>query len=221
MRATLSSALRMMLILNVPATVGLIVLREPIVSLLFERGSFTPGDTAATATALMFYAPGLVGYSAVKIAVPSFYAIGDSRTPVLVSALTVALNVAVNLTMVRVLGYRGLALGTAVSAIFNAAVLLWLLRRRLGGLDGGRVAVTAVKSLLASLVMGAAAWATDAWLVSVLPGGATPHRLVRVCVSIGAALVVLAASTRALRLAEFDQARRLIAARLTGGASPR
>jgi peptidoglycan biosynthesis protein MviN/MurJ (putative lipid II flippase) len=83
------------------------------------------------------------------------------------------------------------------------------------------VAVTAVKSLVASLVMGAAAWATDAWLVSVLPGGATPHRLVRVCVSIGAALVVLAASTRALRLAEFDQARRLIAARLTGGASPR
>lgn len=216
MRATLSSALRIMLILNVPATVGLIVLRTPIVALLFERGSFTPADTAATATALMFYAPGLVGYSAVKIVVPSFYAIRDSRTPVLVSALTVGLNIIVNLTMVRVLGYRGLALGTAASAIFNATVLLWLLRRRLRGLDGRRVGGTAVKSLAASIIMGAAAWGTDAWLAALLPGSSSAVRLARLVASICSALVVLAASARVLRLAEFDEARRLIVARLTG-----
>ena len=72
----------MMLMLNVPATVGLIVLATPIVRLLFERGQFLPADTAATAAALRFYAIGLVGYSAVRIASPTFYALGDSRVPV-------------------------------------------------------------------------------------------------------------------------------------------
>ena len=174
MRRTLSSGLRMMLILNVPATIGLMVLARPIVSLLFERGSFTPADTAATATALMFYAPGLIGYSAVKIAVPSFYAIHDSRTPVLVSAATVSVNIVMNLTLVRVLGYRGLALGTAVSAILNAGALLWLLRLRLGGLDGRRMAVTFAKVLGAALVMGLAAWAVEA--VAAPAGTRRVHR---------------------------------------------
>ncbi len=213
MRTTLSSALRMMLILTVPATIGLIVLRAPIVSLLFERGSFTAADTAATAAALMFYAPGLVGYSAIKLAVPSFYAIHDGRTPILVSAATVAINIVLNLTLVRVLGYRGLALGTAVSAVFNAGVLLWLLRGRLGGLDGRRIAVTVSKILLASVVMGAAAWAADAWLMAAVPGPSTLARLTRVLGAIGTALVVLAAAARALRLAEFEDAWRLLMAR--------
>ena len=70
--ADVSGALRLMLMLNVPATVGLIVLAQPIVALLLQRGRFTAADTAATAAALMFYAPGLLGYSAVKIASPSF-----------------------------------------------------------------------------------------------------------------------------------------------------
>ena len=70
-----AGALRLMLMLNVPATVGLVVLAHPIVSLLLERGRFGPDDTAATAAALICYAPGLIGYSAVKIASPSFYAL--------------------------------------------------------------------------------------------------------------------------------------------------
>ena len=126
--------------LNVPATVGLIVLAEPIVALIYERGTFTPYDTVATAAALMFYAPGLLGYSAVKIASPTFYSLRDSRTPVIVSVISVGANLALNLALVRVLGFRGLALGTAIAAIFNAGVLLWLLRSRLGGLDGRRLA---------------------------------------------------------------------------------
>jgi putative peptidoglycan lipid II flippase len=221
MRGTLSSALRMMLILNVPATVGLVALRNPIVSLLFERGSFAAADTAATAAALMFYAPGLIGYSAVKIAVPSFYAIGDSRTPVLVSGATVAINIALNLTLVRALGYRGLALGTALSALVNAGALLWLLRRRLDGLDGGRIGVAFAKVLLASVAMGAVAWGTEHWLHALLPGSSTLVRLVRVGAAIGSALAVLALCARSLRLAEFDEARRLILARLAGRKSDR
>jgi putative peptidoglycan lipid II flippase len=216
MRTTLSSGLRMMLILNVPATVGLMALAHPIVSLLFQRGSFTAADTAATASALMFYAPGLLGYSAVKIAVPSFYAIHDSRTPVLVSAGTIAVNIGLNLSLVKVLGYRGLALGTAVSAIVNASALLWILRGRLGGLDGRRIVVTFGKVLVASLVMGAAAWAAERGLRVLVPGEATLTQLVRVASSIAAALVVLAGGARLLRLAEFNEATGLVLARLAG-----
>ena len=91
-RRTVSRGLRMILMLNVPATLGLIALAEPIVSLLYERNRFGPADTVATAAALMFYAPGLLGYSAVKIASPTFYSLRDSRTPVIVSALSVAVN---------------------------------------------------------------------------------------------------------------------------------
>ena len=144
-RRTVSRGLRMILMLNVPATLGLIALAEPIVSLLYERNRFGPADTVATAAALMFYAPGLLGYSAVKIASPTFYSLRDSRTPVIVSALSVAVNLSLNLALIRVLGYSGLALGTALAAIFNAGVLLWLLHRRLGGLDGRPVAIAALK----------------------------------------------------------------------------
>ena len=133
MRRTIAGALRLMLVLNVPATIGLVVLARPVVSLLLERGRFGPDDTAATAAALMCYAPGLVGYSAVKIASPSFYALRDSRTPLVVSVVAVVTNVVLNLTLVRVIGYRGLALGTAIAATLNAGLLLWMLQRAWAG----------------------------------------------------------------------------------------
>ena len=158
-----------MLMLNVPATVGLMVLAAPIIGLLFEHGSFTAADTSATARALVFYAPGLVGYSAVKIAAPTFYALHESRTPVIVSMATVGLNLGLNVVLVQVIGYRGLALGTALAAIFNAGTLLFVLRRRLGGIDGARIAVALLKVVLASGLMGVAAWAAAA--LAVRPAG--------------------------------------------------
>ena len=218
MRATVSSALRMMLMLNVPATIGLIALADPIIAVLLERGRFTTHDTAATAAALMFYAPGLVGYSAVKIASPSFYSLRDSRTPVTVSVISVLVNLALNLALVRWMGYRGLAMGTALAAIFNAGALLWLLRGRIGGLDGRRVGLAFVKILAASVAMGLAAHATIAWLMALLPGSSTTVKAIRVGLSIGVAVVVLAAAARALRIAEFDEAFGRVLRRVRPGA---
>ncbi len=206
MRATVSSALRMMLMLNVPATIGLIALANPIIALLLERGKFTTHDTAATAAALMFYAPGLVGYSAVKIASPSFYSLRDSRTPVTVSVISVLVNLGLNVALVRWMGFRGLALGTALAAIFNAGALLWLLRARIGGLEGGRVAIALAKILVASIAMGLAANAGIGWLTVVLPGSTTAVKGIRVALAIAGAVVVLVAAARALRIAEFDDA---------------
>jgi putative peptidoglycan lipid II flippase len=206
MQRTISSALRMMLMLNVPATVGLIALAHPIVAVLLERGHFKPQATIATAAALIFYAPGLLGYSAVKIASPSFYSLRDSRTPVIVSVIAVLTNLTINLMLVRVMGYRGLALGTALAAIVNAAALLWLLRRRLGGLDERRILIAFVKILAASIAMGAAARVAAAWLETVLHPTHVLSRAVELAGAITVGIIVLVASARLLRLAEFDEA---------------
>lgn len=206
MRSTVSSALRLMLMLNVPATIGLIALANPIIALLLERGKFTTADTAATAAALMFYAPGLVGYSAVKIASPSFYSLRDSRTPVTVSVISVLANLALNLTLVHWMGYRGLALGTALAAMFNAGTLLWLLRSRIGGLDGRRITLAFLKILGASIAMGLAASVAIAWLTTLVPGSTTIVRAIRVGASILIGIAVLVVAARLLRIAEFDEA---------------
>jgi putative peptidoglycan lipid II flippase len=213
-RRTVSGALRMMLMLNVPATLGLMVLAHPIVALLLEHGRFTPADTDATAVALMFYAPGLLGYSAVKIAAPTFYSLRDSRTPVVVSVLSVLANLGINLALFRLMGFRGLALGTALAAMFNAVALLWLLRRRLDGLEGRRIATSLVKILIASFVMGLAAWYTSAWLTRAIPDDALVWKAVRVAAAIAAGVAALAASARLLRIAEFEEALKQVLRRL-------
>ena len=214
MRQTISAGLRLMLMLNVPAAIGLIVLASPIVQLIFERGRFTPDDTAATAAALLFYAPGLIGYSTVKIAVPSFYSLHDARTPVVTSVATVALAVVLNVVLVKAIGYRGLALGTAIAALFNAVVLLWLLRKRLGGLDESRLAIAFVKILAAGTLMGAAAWGCEHYLRSAWPPAGPASQAVQLFTAIASGLVTLAVTAKTFRISEFDQAIQLVAARV-------
>jgi putative peptidoglycan lipid II flippase len=205
-RTDVSRGLRMMLMLNVPATIGLMVLAEPIVALIFERRAFLVRDTVATAAALVFYAPGLIGYSAVKIASPTFYALRDSRTPVIVSVLSIGVNLGINLILIRVLGYRGLALGTAIAAMFNAVVLMWLLRGRLDGIDGRRIAIALAKITVASFAMGIAAHFTAVWLTAMTPAGGEIAKFVRVFGAIAAALAVLGTAARLLRIGEFSDA---------------
>ena len=213
-RDAVSRALRLMLVVNVPATVGLIALGAPVVQLIFERGSFTPEDTAATAAALLFYAPGLAGYSAVRIAVPCFYALGSSVTPTTISMAAVTLNIALNLLLVDLMGYRGLALGASIAALANAITLLAVLRRRLHGLDLGRVLAVLAKIAVASAAMGAAAWMTHARLLETWSGAELVTRLGRVCTSIAVGVAVLAAAALVLRIRELEQAGRQVLARL-------
>ena len=205
MRRTISSGLRIMLMLNIPAAVGLITLASPIVAVIFERGNFMPTDTAATAAALVFYAPGLIGYSAIKIAAPSFYALGDSRTPVLVSMVSVLTNLGLNIVLVQSIGYRGLALGTAIAAGLNAFILLLLLRRRLDGLDTVRIATTFTKIALASAIMGIAVVGVEDWLLEIWPGTGLLTQLVRLFTTIVAGVTTLTLTSRVLRLHELDE----------------
>jgi putative peptidoglycan lipid II flippase len=213
-RSTLANALGLMMFLNVPATVGLIVLARPIVAVIFEHGEFTESDTIATAAALQFYAIGLVGYSIVRIISPTFYALQRSRVPVIVSAGSVVVNVALNLALVRVMGYRGLALGTSITAIINATVQLILLGREIGGIEGARIAASLARVLVASSIMGAATWGAFTALESMIPGDGLLAQIVRLFTTIGIALITLAAAAQLLRIREFAQARDLVIGRL-------
>ncbi len=213
-RETVVQAIAMMMVLNVPATFGLAVLAEPIVRLLFERGRFLASDTTATAAALRFYAVGLVGYATTRIASPVFYALHRSRVPVVVSISTIAVNIAINVALVRVLGFRGLALGTSVAMIANGAALLVMLRRHLDGLEERRLLTTLAKIAIASLAMALASGGTERLLAGVVPGSRLLPQAIRLVSAIGVGLVVLAAAAKLLRVREFDEALAGVKARL-------
>jgi putative peptidoglycan lipid II flippase len=213
-RRTVSRGLALMLVLNVPATFGLIVLATPIVELLFERGRFLAADTAATAAAVQLYAVGLAGYSAVRITSPTFYAIGDSRTPAIISGLVILVNLAVSVALVRAIGFAGLALSTSIAAVANAAILFWLLRRRLDGLDDRRLLVTLAKVTLAASVMAVAAVAIQHAMDRVMPGAHLWVRALRLAASIGGGVAALAVVAKVLRVEEFDDASEMVLGRV-------
>jgi putative peptidoglycan lipid II flippase len=213
-RRTISDGMVLMMMLNVPATVGLIVLAEPIVRLMYQRGAFVPADTLATAGALQFYAIGLLGYSVVRIASPAFYALGESRIPVTISFVTVLANAALNYALVGLLGYKGLALGTSIAALLNAGLLLVMLRRRLDGIEGPAIASALARIAVAAAVMGLAAAGTDIGLRSLLPGDRLIPQVVRLGASIGVALAVLAAAAYVLRVPQFSEGVAMVTRRL-------
>lgn len=220
-RRTVSHGLRLTWAVTAPAAIGLAVLATPIVRVIFEHGEFTAADTPATARALVFYAPGIVGYAAVRLTAPVFYAFGNSLTPALVGVLTVGLNVGLNLVLVRVLGYPGLALGTTIAAWANAGVLLGLLHRRLGGLESRRLVGSFARSCLAAGVMGAAVGAVDGLAAGVAAdaGFVTAAAILGGEIALG--LVVLAVAGRLLGVAELGEVREQILGRLFAGSPPK
>jgi putative peptidoglycan lipid II flippase len=214
-RRTVARSLGITLVLNVPATLGLLALAGPIVELLFERGRFTAADTQATAAALQLYAVGLIGYSAARIATPAFYALHQSRTAVGVSLAAIAANIGLSVLLVGQMGFRGLALATALAALGNGGLSLLLLRDRLHGIEGRRLLTLLVKVLAAALVMAAAAWLIHDAMTGVLPGQRLLMQTVRLTAAIGGGLVVLATAARVLRIDEFNEILSVIRGRLT------
>jgi putative peptidoglycan lipid II flippase len=205
-RETVSRGMTLMLMLNIPATFGLLALATPIVRLLFERGRFLPSDTASTAAALQCYAIGLVGYSATRIASPVFYALGRSRVPVAVSAASMAINVVAAVLLVRAAGFRGLAFATSLAALVNGGALLMLLRKHLHGLDGRRLAGATVKVFAASVVMAGIAAEVERSLTEMAPAAHVMMQATHIAAAIGAGMAALMAMAKLLRIAEFDEA---------------
>lgn len=148
-----SHALRLTLFISIPATAGLIVLAGPIVNVLFERGEFNEAAREGTVWALLFYSIGLFAFSGVKAIVSAFYSLKDTKTPTRVAAWCMVLNVALNVALMGPLLHGGLALATSLSSMINLLALLWLLRGRIGSVDGRRTLKSAVFMTGASLIM--------------------------------------------------------------------
>jgi putative peptidoglycan lipid II flippase len=204
LRKTLSSALRMVLVINVPATFGLIFLSHPIITLIYQHGKFKPTDTTATSKALIFYAIGLFAYSGIKVLVPAFYALGRSRVPVFISSLSVASNIALNLVLIRPLGYLGLALGTSLTAVGNFVLLFVWLQRSAGSLATRAIFVLWLKMLAASLVMGVVAQKVQGWVLPPSTNASVAGEALFLALSIGAGLLALYAACVLLRIEELE-----------------
>jgi putative peptidoglycan lipid II flippase len=156
----LAHALRLVMLLTIPSAIGLIIMAEPIVSLIYEHGRFTAFATQQTAAALQFYAIGLVAYSGVKVLAPAFYALDRRNLPMLVSLGSIAMNALMNwlLTFHLGLGHRGLALSTAVVATTNFLLLYLMMRRYAGRLETGAMLSTLVKLAVAGACLAAICW---------------------------------------------------------------
>jgi putative peptidoglycan lipid II flippase len=156
LRATLTRTLRFVTFVTVPATVGLCLLRQPIISTLFQRGQFTAADVSLTSFAMAFYALGLMPNGFVKILAPAFYAHQDTATPVRVGAFSFIIHIPLSLGLAWWMGHGGIALSTSIAAAINAGGLLFLLRRREGPGWLSPLVGSLARTLAASAVMGVA-----------------------------------------------------------------
>jgi putative peptidoglycan lipid II flippase len=188
---TLNFALRLAVYICVPATVGLLVLRTPIIRILFERGRFTALDTAATADALTGYAVGLVGFATARIAAQAFYAVRQPGIAVRVGVLAIGVNIVAAVGLMGVVGHPGLAYASSVGAYVNVLALVWLARRRFGPL-GGRALVTSILRALAASVPVAVWCALGAVLLTPRRGLALDAALLLTVIAGGAVIFWLA-----------------------------
>lgn len=150
----LEQGINLILLITVPATVGIIILAEPIVRVFFQRGAFDSTATAMTSQAFIFYSLGLVGASLRLMLNRVFYAFQDTKTPMLNGVLAVGLNVVLNLILIRFMAHSGLALATSISATFTTLLLFLSLRKKIGPIGLRGYLKSFLKTLISSLVMG-------------------------------------------------------------------
>lgn len=178
MRASLAASLRGVILLAIPASVGLILLRKPLVSLLYQRGAFDEQDVQLVAWALLWFAAGLVGHSIMEVLTRAFYAQQDTKTPVIIGTVAMVLNVVLSFIFADLFGrlgwlpHGGLALANSLATALEATALFMFIRLRLRGIEGGQIRRGFLVSGLASLGMGICLWL---WIQSTgsLPGWIT------------------------------------------------
>lgn len=164
LRDTFAYALNLVFFIAIPSMIGLIVLREPIVGLLFKRGAFDSVATQKTATALMYYGFGLWAFSGVRIVVSIFYALQDTKTPVRLAIISIGANIFLSLILMIRLDYGGLALATSIASILNLGLLLKALKEKLGGMGYRSIAMSTCKTILCSAIMGTIVWMLSKWI---------------------------------------------------------
>ncbi len=169
MKETFSFSLRLLFFITLPAMAGLIALSEPIIHVLLLRGEFTPLAVSETAYALICYSSGLWAFVGYRVVVSVFYSLQDTKTPVKIAVLSILANIVFCLVLIKPMRHGGLALANALAQAVNFLVLFYLLRDRLGRIDGRNIIRSFIKVSIASIIMGLIGWHTikgDIWIES-------------------------------------------------------
>lgn len=211
LKNTFTQALKLVFFISIPAMVGLIVLREPIVALLFQRGEFDATASLLTAQAVLYYSLGLWAFSAVRIVAATFFALQDTRTPALMAVISIIANIILGVILMKPLAHGGLALATAMASMLNLGLLVYALRIKLGSLGWRSIALSACKILLNSIGMGLAVWAaaeaiipTENRTLAGLLGGVATSMVIGLC-SYGILSYAVKSQELKIILAEFKK----------------
>ncbi len=213
MRHSLAATLRVVLFLAIPATFGMILLRVPLIEVLYQRGEFTSLSTQMVAWALLWYVAGLVGHSLVEILSRAFYALHDTRTPVFVGIGAMTLNILLSLLLSSLfvswgwMPHGGLALANSIATGLESIVLIILMRKRLGGLEGKQILNGVLQALLAAGLMTGAIWAWTRWAGSL-------SSLIVLLGGLVLGLVVYGVLIGLMRMPELSMLTRMIKSRL-------
>ena len=215
-RSALSHSLRLVMLLTIPSAIGLIILADPIISLIYEHGRFTSFATIQTAAALRFYAIGLVGYSAVKVLAPAFYALDKRHLPMLVSLLSIAVNFGLNwfFAFQLKIGHRGLALSTSIVAIINFLLLYIMMRRYTHRLETRTLVATFLKLCLAGALLGLVCYGAHVLFFRQLFALRIWQKAVDLLITIPIAALAFFGAAYVLRVAEVQDVVALVRRRL-------
>jgi putative peptidoglycan lipid II flippase len=204
---TLNRGLRVATFIALPCTVGLMLVAEPLVRVMFERGRFSPDDTPRVALLTCVYTTGLVAYAALHLVTRAFFALKETRLPVKISAAAAGLNLVLNLVLIWPFGVQGLALATVIAAAAQVLALVLLLRRRIGRLGLRRYVAGLLRTAVATGVMAAAAWAAmraAAW--TGWESDSTRQAVVTVAAAVVAGAAAFVAAARTMRMSELSEA---------------
>ena len=215
-RGNLAKGMRLACLLTLPSTIGLILLAEPIVSVLYQHGKFGADQASQAAGALRFYAIGLIAYSAMKVLVPAFYALGKRRTPMYVSFVAIGTNLLLNwvFTFELGLGHRGLALSTGCVALINFAILYVLMRRETRLLETGQLIWTFAKLLLPCALLAGICVAANLWLFPDWPHQPFLPKTLWLVATISAAGAAYFGAAALFRIPEIDDVKVAVQRRL-------
>jgi putative peptidoglycan lipid II flippase len=205
-RSELSKGMRLALLMTIPSTIGLIVLAEPIMSVLYQHHRFTAYEAAQAAAALQFYALGLSSYAALKVLVNAFYALDRRKTPMFVSFSAVVLNLLLNwfFTVQLGWGHKGLALSTACIATSNFLLLYFLMRQQLKQLETRTMLALLAKLTIAGGVLGGVCWLGSHYLLADWPTQAFVPKCVYLFATIAIAGVAFVVVASALKIPELN-----------------
>lgn len=181
----LNNSIKISLLFIIPMSVGIALISDDIIKIIYERGEFTAHSTMLTSQALLYYAIGMIGYGLMEVLNKAFYAMQDSKTPMKISITAIALNLALSITLVRIMGYTGLPLAASITSVIIGILMVAIINKKIPGIVEKDDIKELAKVLISATVMGLLIIV----LKNVIIGNTLMKTILRVVVSVGAGII--------------------------------